>query len=49
MDMKRRKELVEIYKNRHPEMGVISYRCKETGEAFWVYPKIQKQTLTVTI
>jgi hypothetical protein len=32
--MKRRKELVEIYKNRHPEMGVISYRCKETGEAF---------------
>lgn len=34
MDMKRRKELVEIYKNRHPEMGVISYRCKETGEAF---------------
>ena len=34
MDIKRKKELLEMYKNRHPEMGVISYRCKETGEAF---------------
>lgn len=34
MDMKRKKELLEAYKNRHPEMGVISYRCKETGEVF---------------
>jgi hypothetical protein len=34
MDMKRKRELLEAYKNRHPEMGVISYRCKETGEVF---------------
>lgn len=34
MDIKRKKELLEAYKNRHPEMGVISYRCKKTGEVF---------------
>ncbi|WP_069999169.1 GIY-YIG nuclease family protein [Cellulosilyticum sp. I15G10I2] len=34
MDIKRKKELLEAYKNRCPEMGVISYRCKETGEVF---------------
>lgn len=34
MDIKRKKELLEDYKNRCPEMGVISYRCKETDEAF---------------
>ena len=34
MDIKRKKELLEAYKNRHPEMGVISYCCKETGEVF---------------
>lgn len=34
MDIKRKKELLENYKNRHPEMGVISYNCKETGEVF---------------
>ena len=34
MDIKGRKELLESYKNRHPEMGVISYCCKETGEVF---------------
>ncbi len=34
MDIKRKKELIEAYKNRHPEMGVISYKCKETGEVF---------------
>lgn len=34
MDKIKRKELLESYKNRCPEMGVISYRCKETGEAF---------------
>ena len=26
-----------MYKNRKPEMGVISYRCKATGNVFWVY------------
>lgn len=34
MDIKRKKELIESYKNRHPEMGVITYKCKETGEVF---------------
>ncbi|WP_333650024.1 GIY-YIG nuclease family protein [Lacrimispora sp.] len=34
MDMKRRKLLLEEYKNRRPEMGVISLRCKATGQAF---------------
>lgn len=30
----RKKELIMEYKNRTPEMGVVSYRCKETGESF---------------
>lgn len=34
MDIKRKKELLEAYKCRHPEMGVISYYCMETGEVF---------------
>ena len=32
MDMKRKKELLYEWKNRHPEMGVISIRCKITGD-----------------
>ncbi len=34
MDMKRKKELLQQWKNRRPQMGVISFRCKETGESF---------------
>lgn len=34
MDMQRKKQLLEEYKNRKPEMGVISFRCITTGEAF---------------
>lgn len=34
MDLKRKKELLLEWKNRRPEMGVISFRCKETGESF---------------
>jgi len=34
VDIKRKRELLEIYKNRHPEMGVISYHCRETDEVF---------------
>lgn len=41
MDIKRKKELLEMYKNRLPEMGIISYCCKETGEA---YLSISKDT-----
>lgn len=34
MDTKRKKELLQQWKNRHPEMGVISFHCKKTGESF---------------
>lgn len=34
MDKAQKKALVEEWKNRRPEMGVISLRCKETGETF---------------
>ena len=34
MDARTKKELVNNWKNRHPEMGVISFRCKLTGETF---------------
>lgn len=34
MDTKRKKELLQQWKNRRPEMGVISFRCKKTGESF---------------
>ena len=34
MDMKKKKELLEEWKNRRPEMGVISFLCKATGESF---------------
>jgi len=34
MDKMRKKQLMEEYKNRRPEMGVISYRCIATGESF---------------
>jgi hypothetical protein len=35
MDSKRKKELIEMYKHRHPEMGVISYKCVATDEMFF--------------
>lgn len=34
MDIKRKKELILEWKNRHPEMGVVSVRCIETGNVF---------------
>ncbi len=34
MDIKQKKELSELYKFRRPETGVISYRCKATGDVF---------------
>ncbi|HAX52955.1 GIY-YIG nuclease family protein [Muricomes intestini] len=34
MDTGRKKLLKEEYKLRRPEMGIISYRCKSTGESF---------------
>lgn len=34
MDTERRKQLISEYRSRKPEMGVISLRCKETGQVF---------------
>ena len=34
MDPKRKKQLLEEYKYRKPEMGVISFRCTASGESF---------------
>ena len=34
MDKAQRKAMIEAWKNRSPEMGVIALRCKETGESF---------------
>lgn len=34
MDIKKRKELINDYKNRHPEMGIILYKCIETNQSF---------------
>lgn len=35
MDAQRKKQLLEEYKHRRPEMGVIALRCRATGEAFF--------------
>lgn len=35
MDTIRKKELLEAYRNRRPEMGVISLRCIQTGQEFF--------------
>lgn len=34
MKTERRKQLMDDYKNRKPEMGVLSILCKPTGESF---------------
>ncbi|MEA4993877.1 MAG: GIY-YIG nuclease family protein [Oscillibacter sp.] len=34
MDIKRKKELLNEWKNRRPDMGVISIFCKATGDLF---------------
>jgi hypothetical protein len=48
MDIKRKKELLEDYKNRYPEMGVISYRCRETSEVFLGISKDTKSDFNST-
>ncbi|MCD7917139.1 MAG: GIY-YIG nuclease family protein [Clostridiales bacterium] len=35
MDKNTRKELISGWKDRHPEMGVVSVRCIVTGEEFY--------------
>ena len=34
MDKEKKKQLLEEYKYRKPEMGVISFKCLTTGESF---------------
>lgn len=34
MDNKTKQELKQDYKNRKPEMGIISFYCRNTGESF---------------
>ena len=34
MNMEKKKEMLQQYRERRPEMGVICLRCKWTGEAF---------------
>ena len=34
MDAQRKRDLMEAYKNRRPEMGVIEIKCKATGDSF---------------
>ena len=34
MDMKRKRELLEAWKNHRPEMGVIAFRCSAADETF---------------
>ena len=49
MDIKRKKELLEEWRNRHPEMGVISFKCKETNESFLEISKDIKATFNSNI
>lgn len=48
MDMDRKKALQDAYRNRHPEMGVCSYKCKATGESFLEASKDTKATFNKT-
>jgi hypothetical protein len=35
MDKEKKKELLSDWKERHPEMGVVSVTCAATGECFY--------------
>jgi len=37
MDNNKKKELQEQYKNRHPEMGIVCWKC---GDDMWVAPSL---------
>lgn len=39
MDMNRRRELLEEWKNRRPDMGIISITCVPTGDVFLDFSK----------
>ena len=48
MDMAQKKAMVAEWKLRRPEMGVISIRCKETGQSFLGISKDTKADLNST-
>lgn len=35
MDKSKRKELLAEWKERHPEMGIVSVKCNKTNEEFY--------------
>jgi len=39
MDHQRKKQLMWEYKNSKPEMGILSYYCKQTGDYFLGWTK----------
>lgn len=39
MDSQRKKELIQAYKNRKPEMGILSCHCGATGDSFLTISK----------
>ena len=48
MNQEQKKALQAQYKNMHHEMGVVSFRCVATGEAFLAASKNTKSTLNST-
>lgn len=48
METNRRRELMDAYKNRRPEMGIVSYQCNETGERFLACAKDTRAELNGT-
>ena len=48
MNQEKKKELQAQYKNMHHEMGVVSFKCTATGDAFLAASKNTKSTLNST-
>ena len=45
MEKEKRRELMEAYKGRHPQMGVVAIRCTATGDAFFAAAKDTKAVI----
>lgn len=45
MDIRRKKQLLEEYKNRNPEMGIISFFCVPAKETFLCLSKDTKANI----
>ena len=48
MDQNKKKELQAQYKAMHHEMGVVSFKCAATGEAYLACSRNTKSTLNST-